>query len=216
MNHRINYFIRQLGKMPKMENINNLYDYKVSDNKDRRHNLRVYLNKMYHLNPKVLLVGEAPGYKGCNVTGVPFTSEKIVKEHFFFKDDNYKITNPKLQSESTATIMWSILDELQTYPLFWNAFPFHPYLENNPFSNRKPNVRELELGRLILKKLIRLYRIEILICVGKVAYKNCLKMNLDLPLHCVRHPSYGGKKDFKLGLLQVMKNLYDLSNISIR
>ena len=25
-----------------------------------------------------------------------------------------------------------------------------------------------------------------------------------------------GKKDFKLGLLQVMKNLYDLSNISIR
>ncbi len=27
---------------------------------------------------EVLLIGEAPGYKGCKITGIPFTSGEVV------------------------------------------------------------------------------------------------------------------------------------------
>jgi hypothetical protein len=53
-------------------------------------NLRLYLDAMIKMKGKrVLLVGEAPGYKGCKITGIPFTSGKaferfdhpLLKEH---------------------------------------------------------------------------------------------------------------------------------------
>ena len=44
----------------------------------RRHNLSLYLRRMAERQPRLLLLGEAPGYRGCRVTGVPFTSESIL------------------------------------------------------------------------------------------------------------------------------------------
>ena len=43
-------------------------------NQLRRHNLTRYLSAMEQSRPTLLLVGEAPGYRGCRLTGIPFTS----------------------------------------------------------------------------------------------------------------------------------------------
>ena len=52
----------------------------------RRENLKLYLEKMKKLNPSFLLLGEAPGYKGCRLTGIPFSSEKILATNDFFNN----------------------------------------------------------------------------------------------------------------------------------
>ena len=56
----------------------NQYSYDQPENETRRQNLRRYWQQMAILRPSVLLVGEAPSYRGCRLTGIPFTSEAIL------------------------------------------------------------------------------------------------------------------------------------------
>lgn len=46
-------------------------------------NLETYFNCL-HKPVCYMLVGEAPGYKGCACSGIPFTSQRILREHKFF------------------------------------------------------------------------------------------------------------------------------------
>ena len=88
---------------------------------------------MLELKPKYMIVGEAPGYRGCRWSGIPFTSEKIIVTNDFF-NKKYKVrirNGKKPQSECSATRVWNCLDSLGIYPLMWNAFPFHPYDKDN-------------------------------------------------------------------------------------
>jgi len=39
---------------------------------------------MTEIKPTKLLLGEAPGYKGCGITGIAFSSERILTENEFF------------------------------------------------------------------------------------------------------------------------------------
>ena len=53
----------------------NEYAADDENNAIRRANLRLYLGAMAARQPKSLLVMEAPGYRGCRLTGVPVTSQ---------------------------------------------------------------------------------------------------------------------------------------------
>ena len=61
-----------------------------------RQRLRAYLDA--HVGAETVLVGEAAGYRGARVSGVPFTSERQVSG-----------TGP---AEATATIVHRVLAEL--------------------------------------------------------------------------------------------------------
>lgn len=37
------------------------------------HNLSIYIERMLEIKPTILFMGEAPGYRGCGITGIPFT-----------------------------------------------------------------------------------------------------------------------------------------------
>ena len=89
--------------------VENIYSRNVEGNENTFNNLRLYLNKMKYIKPKYLLIGEAPGYNGCRWSGIPFVSERILRDNNFFGLENgYKVRNDnKPQSEASATIVWN-------------------------------------------------------------------------------------------------------------
>lgn len=197
----IETFILELEQSRVPGDVYNQYADGNSNNNIRRQNLSLYLAQMRTFEPKILLVGEAPGYQGCRMTGVPFTSESILlkgvsKFNLFGKENGYKKTVEldKICTEPTATIVWETLVRCKSLPLLWNAFPFHPYKPGKIFSNRAPTKEEVEIGKEYLQHLIRLFQIKKVVAVGNKAQEAlCL---LCLEHQKIRHPARGGKMKF--------------------
>jgi uracil-DNA glycosylase len=208
--HELNAFIAKLQSYQDFKSVTNQYTNQWANYKITISNLKNYLEKMKQIKPSVMLVGEAPGYKGCRITGIPFTAEKnlsiVYKENLLFGYENgFLVQNPKeLQSESSATIVWGVLKDLNCLPLMWNTFPFHPYNEGNTESNRKPKTHELAVGKLILEYLMKMFEIKKIVGVGKVA--EAIMKGLGFNVIGIRHPSMGGKEKF----VEQMKKIFCL------
>ncbi|HVH52116.1 MAG TPA: uracil-DNA glycosylase [Gaiellaceae bacterium] len=138
-----------------------------------RARLRAYLDA--RANAETILVGEAAGYRGARVSGVPFTSER-------------QLTGGG-PAEASATIVHRVLRELgvEDDVLLWNVVPTHP---GTAWSNRAPTRAEVEASRPFLDELTRGRRI---VAVGRLAAAV-------LAAPYVRHPSYGGAGAFAAGL----------------
>lgn len=197
-------FVVELSSYTQFESVENQYSSSFQFHDITSSNLKLYLKTMLLQKPDTILIGEAPGYKGCRWTGIPFTSERVLlsenKEICLFGLDNgYRIRDIKRpQAEATATIMWSCLATLNVYPLLWNVFPFHPHLPSKLDSNRKPSSTELEVGTKILQELLDMFQIDKVVAIGNVAYKALTSMNIQSTK--IRHPANGGKSDFIKGL----------------
>ena len=200
----INEFIKRIATYTQFENVENQYSELFKYNRITKNNLLRYLENMLSLEPKIVLIGEAPGYNGCRWSGIPFTAEKNLKyeyrkNHFFGLDNGFMVRDVnKLQSEASATIVWEYLHKVNIYPLIWNAFPFHPHKPNDTETNRKPSMIEIEFGKGILEELIHVYKIKNIIAVGNTAQETLLKIGINS--NKVRHPANGGKNEFITGM----------------
>src|SRR4051794_28368780 len=130
-----------------------------------------------------LLVGEAAGWRGARVSGLPFTSER-------------QLTGDG-PAEATATIVHRVLRQLgvEEDVLLWNVVPTHPHRTGDPASNRPPTPAEIAAGAVFLAELARDRSV---VPVGRVAERA-------LGLPGIRHPSYGGAGAFREGLVQVLR-----------
>ncbi len=146
----------------------------------RRARLRDHLET--RADAPLVLVGEAAGYRGARVSGVPFTSERQLSG-----------SGP---AEATATIVQGTLDELGIADdvLLWNVVPTHPHLDGDPASNRRPTRGEVETGRPFLDMLVRGRRV---IAIGRLAHAV-------LGGTYVRHPSHGGGAAFGTGVAAIL------------
>ncbi|WP_372494692.1 uracil-DNA glycosylase [Pseudarthrobacter humi] len=165
---------------------------------------------MFQRKPKVLLLGEAPGFRGMRITGVPFTNMAILQDgtnHFglFGPGKGYTLPagSPTIAPEPTATVMWRVLAELDFLPLLWSTYPLHPHLPDRCLSNRTPTTAEALAGQPFWLTLTRLFPITSVVAVGNVAYRSVLASGRSVPK--VRHPAHGGKARFRLGLQELLE-----------
>src|SRR5207244_8299387 len=120
-----------------------------ADSALRRDRLERYLES--RAGATVLLVGEAAGYRGARVSGLPFTSERQLTG-----------SGP---AEATATIVHRVLAALGIAEdvLLWNVVPTHP---GTATTNRPPTAAEIAEARPFLDELRRGRRV---VAVGRVA-----------------------------------------------
>lgn len=189
---------------------NNFFNQAVPENALRRHNLELYLQEMLERRPKVLLVGEAPGFRGMRITGVPFTNRVILggaaNSFGLFGPGKGYVLPPEaagVAAEPTATVLWQVLEEVGFLPLLWSAFPWHPHQPGNPLSNRTPRPSETKLGTPFWQELAELFGISTIVAVGNVAQHSLQRSGLDVPK--IRHPAHGGRSGFKQGLEQLLE-----------
>ncbi|WP_409264062.1 uracil-DNA glycosylase [Microbacterium aquimaris] len=144
----------------------------------------------------LVIVGEAPGWKGARQSGVPFTSAKTV--------------GLQGSSEGSATIVHGMLGSLgiADRTLLWNAFPLHPHDAGSPRTNRTPTDVELTAGMGPLQIAVAGRRV---ICIGNPARRSVERLlGLSVPVVddatvvspavAIRHPANGGAPEFRSGL----------------
>ena len=161
----------------------------------RRQNLRLYLEAF--AGERFVLVGEAAGYAGCRFSGIPFTCEAqlVGAEPLSWtlgRDLARSSTAVRPWAERSAKIVWGALGA-RTDCVLWNAFPWHPFSETSPLSNRAPG-RNLPDGEEALRCLLSLFPEARPYAVGRVAQRALANIGVQAPY--IRHPSHGGKPRF--------------------
>ena len=168
----------------------------------RRHNLRIYLEAF--VGARTVLVGEAAGYAGCRFSGIPFTCES----QFMPPQALIWTIGRNLQrssqadtpwTERSAKMVWEALDDRRDCVL-WNAFPWHPFTEGEPLSNRPPR-RDLSDAFDVLACFLDLFPSCQAYAVGRVAERALAAIGIEAPY--IRHPSRGGKSRFVAGVAAI-------------
>ena len=204
-------FVNALSKL-KLDNVFNPYADKcpVHDRSDavsaRRCNLRGYLNAALEIGVDTIWMGRDLGYRGGRRTGLALTDEYHLSEMTQrYPGSNFKqaTVGPAL-AERTASEIWSVLRAVDLPPLLWNVFPFHPHEPGNPFTNRKFTARELQQVDVLNEMLIKWLKVRRVVAIGQDAFNYASRFGVEVV--AIRHPSYGGIKDFRNG----MSALYDI------
>jgi hypothetical protein len=201
----ISHLVARLAALPASERLFNPYapldDPAASI---RRANLIRYLTDMSRLRPDVLLLAEAPGYRGCALSGIPITSERIMLcgvEKWGLFGDGYRPTSghPQGVAEMTASILWrALIEHAERPPVLWNTVPLHPHQPGDLLSNRTPSVEEQHMGTAFIEDMLNLYKVERILAVGRTAQHALDRLGYAyIPL---RHPAQGGKAEFVEGL----------------
>jgi hypothetical protein len=146
----------------------------------RRERLAAYLESKR--GARIVLVGEAAGYRGARISGIPFTSER-------------QLTG-RGPAEASATIVHRVLGDLgiEDEVLLWNVVPTHPHEPGSPYTNRRPSRFEVDVSFRYLEGAACGRP---LIAVGRLAEEVT-----GAPY--VRHPAHGGAAGFRAGLAALL------------
>jgi uracil-DNA glycosylase len=184
----------------------------------RRKQLRAYLRGRLG-KARLVVVGEALGYRGGHFSGIPMTSERILlgkkqddgiePQQVFSGITSRRTSKPQKCrdgfSEPTATIVWSTFLRLGLRPeqfVLWNAFPWHSFdPRRGLLSNRTPTKSERTAGIPVLKAFLDLFPCDEIVALGNVAASQLKELNAEI--HRVRHPASGGAKVFRTQIAKI-------------
>lgn len=220
--------IDMLLHFPKLDNVFNPhtdYDSQHDASKDapiiRRNQFKSYINGRVD-DAKVVLIAEAPGYKGCKFSGIAMTDKRVLLgkkvsapfgQHSIIDIEAQRTSaiTPGISEfgmgELTSTVLYSFLYENNIDPrtvVTWNAFPFHPHEAGNPMSNRAPKIHEIEGANHIHREFFSVFSGCRVISIGN--YASELMDELGIACERVRHPAFGGAKIFTEFLKKAIKS----------
>lgn len=165
------------------------------------------LRAFFAVRPRWLLLGEAAGYQGAHVSGIAFTSERLLLAGAIPRVDigGQRLSlRPRPWSEPSATTVWGTLHTLgrAADTLLWNAYPWHPHRPGMPQSNRTPTPIERRAGLPVLEALLAALPAVRCFAVGRNAEASLAEVGVRAtPL---RHPSMGGAMAFRDGLRRAL------------
>jgi hypothetical protein len=172
----------------------------------RKKNLQAFLEAALTSKADTIWIARDLGYRGGRRTGVPLTDEVHldVVGQLFGGIELKRATRGPVMAERTAAVVWKVLSRIGQPIVLWNVFPFHPHEPNDPFSNRCHTAAERQITLPLLENLIKMFQPLRLVAIGRDAH--IALCDLDIPVTCVRHPSYGGRSEF-------IASLYDLYGV---
>jgi hypothetical protein len=168
----------------------------------RRANLEAYLERVGV--PRLLLVGEAIGYRGGRFSGIAFTSERQLAgpggaggRRLPWAGAPFQATsrNPALWLEPSGSIVWGALGGEACGALLWNSFPWHPFGPRGPLSNRTPEKSLVAANLHVLERVLAEVGGARVLAVGRTACAALAELGLDAP--ALRHPAHGGAEIFR-------------------
>ncbi len=165
----------------------------------RRANLEAYLERVG--TPRLLLVGEAIGYRGGRFSGIAFTSERQLAgsdaRRLPWAGPPFQATsrNPDLWLEPSGSIVWDALGGDAQGALLWNSFPWHPHAARGPLSNRTPEGGLVAANLHVLERLLAETAGARVLAVGRTAGAALAALGLAAP--ALRHPAHGGAAIFR-------------------
>lgn len=164
----------------------------------RRNNLLNYLSA-FRQRPCFAVIGEAPGWRGCRFSGVPFTSEaQLCNRMLPFAGTRSSAPDPPPLTENSATHFWRNLLPYHPQLFAWNAIPFHPHVPRTPLSNRTPSTSEIDEHSTMLAELLSLLKPQSIIAIGRSAERALNRIGVSSMY--VRHPARGGAAVFRSGI----------------
>jgi hypothetical protein len=172
----------------------------------RRTNLALVLEAALAIGTDSLWIARDLGYRGGRRTGLALTDEVHLSAHakLYGSLPLVRATRGPVVAERTATVIWQVLHSVNRPVFLWNVFPLHPHAAGDPFSNRCHTRSEREACRPILVWLLEALRPKTVFAIGRDA-QSALQ-ELQILAKPVRHPSYGGHREF----VETMYRHYDV------
>ncbi len=210
-------FVSQLSTMRFADAFNPYSDrcsvHDLDDAPTRRSQLLIQTLEMAEqVDVDSIWVGRDLGFRGGRRTGLAFTDDVHFHDHLSrWGIGQARPTLGQPVAERTATIIWDMLERIQTPIFLWNVFPLHPHEHGAPFTNRAHNAEERRAGTEILLQLIRLLRPKRFIAVGNDAEKVLGRISGGAKVVKVRHPSYGGQVAFS----RQVRELYNIKEAAL-
>jgi hypothetical protein len=164
--------------------------------------------------PRLVLLGEALGYRGGRFSGIAFTGERQLAG-----PENVRLPwtaeagaplratsrNPNLWLEPSGTVVWGALGGRAAGVLLWNTFPWHPPAPRGPLSNRTPERGLLAANRGVLEQLLAAVGAVPVLAVGRTAQAALAELGVAAP--ALRHPAHGGAGLFRSQLAGLLAGL---------
>lgn len=169
----------------------------------RRANLEGVIAAALDARVETIWIARDLGYRGGRRTGVPLTDEVHLSHAATLMGGIAleRATEGPAIAERTAAIVWQVLSRLGQPVMLWNVFPFHPHEVDDPMSNRCHTRAEREATWPLLQALVSMLQPKRIVAIGRDAH---LALDgLDIPTTAIRHPSYGGQREFIAGMFDL-------------